>query len=356
MAIKYPFKNLVFQGGGIKTLTYHGALDVLEEHGVLSQIERVAGTSAGATVAMLLSLHLSAQETIQRLRSVEYTKIPSTKTTQLPEWAHFFPFPDGQITWLMQRMDTLTRLYRNYGWYAHDYVYQWLMEVIAQACHGNGRATFKDFRALGFRDLYIPAANLTTHKVTLFCADETPGVAVADAVLMSATLPLFFEALRFDGSQFGQGDYYADGGLVANFPINVFDSPRFATGNRHYVHGVNWETLGCRIYTPPDCLPTHKPITNLLSYMQNLVDTLAMAQDIAFNNSLVDQLRTINISDCCVSVTDFQIRAAEDEPRYMELFESGREATRAYLTQYRLPTDRFYDLKVKFTEFLSQWR
>lgn len=354
--IKYPFKNLVFQGGGIKTLTYHGALQVLEEMDVLPQIERVAGASAGATVALLVSLRFRAQDIIHLLRSVDYSKIPGTHTGQLPEWMRLLPLPEEQISWVMQRMDTLSRLYRNYGWYAHDYVYQWLMELIAQACEGNGHATFQEFRARGFRDLYVPAANLTTHKVTIFSADETPEVAVADAVLMSATLPLFFEALQFDGNTFGQGDYYADGGLVANYPINLFDAPKYATGNRHYVYGVNWETLGCRVYTPAECPPIHKPITNLLSYMQNLVDTLAMAQDIAFSNSLVDQMRTINISDCCVNVTDFHLRAAEDEPKYMELYASGRAATHAYLEQYRLPIDRFYDLKVRFAEFISQWR
>ena len=356
MANKYPFKNLVFQGGGIKTFAYHGAVEVLDEQNILPQIERVAGSSAGATLALLLSFRLSARETVDLLRGVDYAKIPGTKPAQLPDWARRTPLPEEQITGLMQRMDTLTRLYRNYGWYTHDYAYTWLMETIAQYCHGNGRATFQDFRALGFRDLYVPAANLSTHKAVFFCADETPDVAVADAVLMSATLPLFFEALQFDGKQFGQGDYYVDGGLVANFPMQWFDAPKFATGNRHHVYGVNWETLGCRIFSPPDCPPISKPISNLLTYMQNLVETLGMAQNIAFDSSLVDQMRTININDCCTSVTDFHIRAAEDDPKYMELLASGRNAAHAYLEQYRLPTDRFYDLKVKFAEFLAQWR
>ena len=173
---------------------------------------------------------------------------------------------------------------------------------------------------------------------------------------MSATLPLFFEALQFDGTQFGKGDYYADGGLVANFPIHLFDAPKYARGNPHFVHGVNWETLGCRVNSPPDCPPLARPVKNLLTYMQNLVETLAMAQDIAFENSLVDQLRTINIDDRCVGVTDFHIRPSEDDPQYMELIASGRKAAREYLEQYRLPTGRFYDLKVKFAEFIEQRR
>ena len=47
----YPFRNLAFQGGGSKALAYHGAVRVLEDEGVLDGIARVAGTSAGATLA-----------------------------------------------------------------------------------------------------------------------------------------------------------------------------------------------------------------------------------------------------------------------------------------------------------------
>jgi NTE family protein len=355
MSTRFPFKNLAIQGGGIKTFAYHGALEVLDQQHILPQIERVAGTSAGAPLAMLLSFRLSAQETIKLLRTIDYTKIPETNA-HLPEWAHRALLPEDRIAALMQRMDTLTRLYRNYGWYALDYAYNWVMETIAQHCHGNGRATFGEFRKLGYRDLHITAVNLSKHRAVNFCADDTPRVAVADAVLMSATLPLFFEALQFDGTQFGQGDYYADGGLVANFPIHLFDAPIYAKNNPHYVYGINWETLGCRVYSPPDCPSISKRVTNLLTYMQNLVETLARAQDILFENTLVDQLRTINIDDRCVGVTDFHIRPSEDDPQYLDLMESGRGAARKYLEQYHLPTDRFYDLKVKFAEFVAKWR
>ena len=31
MAAKYPFRNLVFKGGGVKAFAYHGVIEVLEE-------------------------------------------------------------------------------------------------------------------------------------------------------------------------------------------------------------------------------------------------------------------------------------------------------------------------------------
>ena len=43
----YHFKNLVFEGGGVKGIAYVGAMEVLDKEGILNNIERVAGTSAG---------------------------------------------------------------------------------------------------------------------------------------------------------------------------------------------------------------------------------------------------------------------------------------------------------------------
>ena len=63
----YHFKNLVFEGGGVKGIAYVGALEVLDKEGILKNIKRVAGTSAGAMVAVLVGLNYTATEKIQHL-------------------------------------------------------------------------------------------------------------------------------------------------------------------------------------------------------------------------------------------------------------------------------------------------
>ncbi len=49
----YQFRNLVFEGGGVKGIAYVGAIKVLEEKGIMPNIVRVGGTSAGAINAVL---------------------------------------------------------------------------------------------------------------------------------------------------------------------------------------------------------------------------------------------------------------------------------------------------------------
>jgi NTE family protein len=354
MIQKYPFKNLVFQGGGVKSFAYHGALRVLDEKKILQQIERVAGTSAGALVALLLSFRLDIEDTIELIKKIDYSKIPVVKKTSDPET----PSPgvniiSRELDRLQGGMDAVNRLFRSYGWYASVNLSQILEDLIGSYCQGNSRATFADFESYGFRELHVIATNISKHQVADFSARTTPDVAVADALLMSASYPLYFEALRFDGSDFGQGDYYVDGGILNNYPLHIFDGPAFAEESRHYMHGVNWETLGCRLFTPRECPDLSRPITGLISYLDHLFDAIVEAQAIPFENSLIDQLRSISISNCCVGTTDVNIKPETSDPKYIELVNAGEAAAREYLEKYKLPTDKLYDLKARFADFLA---
>ena len=67
----YPFRNLVFEGGGVKGIAYSGALAVLEERGILPQIRRVGGASAGTINAALLALGYSLGEIRDILAKLE---------------------------------------------------------------------------------------------------------------------------------------------------------------------------------------------------------------------------------------------------------------------------------------------
>ncbi|MEZ4642529.1 MAG: patatin-like phospholipase family protein [Chloroflexota bacterium] len=341
----YPFKNLAFQGGGVKTLAYQGALYVLEAEGILDQIEHVVGTSAGAVVAMLVSFRLSMDETFTVFNTLDFARVPRLRSVKDLQWQPP-KLVEPQLDRLVANFDGVKRLLYEYGWYAHDHGYTWLHEVIAERCGGNGRATFADFRNCGFRDLHVVVTNISSRRMELFNANNTPDVAVADALLMSQSIPLFFEALQFDGQQFGAGDYYGDGGVLNNFPLHVFDRPEMAGETEWFVNGVNWETLGLRLYTPPDCPGSQRPVTSIISYMANLLEAMVDQQDAVYASNHSDHWRTINISNCCVSLTDFSIHPGADDPKYQKLVASGREAATAFLQNYEPPTpDQLTKLK-----------
>lgn len=353
--MKYPFKNMAFQGGGVKTLAYQGALQVLDEHGVLDQIERVAGTSAGAFVAMLVSFRQPVQETLTLFNTLDFAQIPTLRSSRELHWQPP-KLIEPQIDRLLANIDAVKRLFYRYGWYANERGYTWLQDVIADFCEGNGRATFADFRRLGYRDLHVAVTNISSRQMEVFCADKTPDVAVADALLMSQSIPLFFEAVQFDGKQIGvQGDYYGDGGVLNNFPIHVFDQPRFAVGNEWYVNGINWQTLGLRLYTPRNCPRSQRPINNLVGYMANLMEAMVESQDVLFENNQADRWRTINISNCCVLLTDFSIKPTPDDPKFAKLMAAGCEAAEMFLSDYHPPTpDQMARLRRMLGQFLPR--
>ena len=330
----YPFKNLVFQGGGAKSFAYHGVVHVLEEAGILPHIERVGGSSAGAMFAAILSFRLSAAESIALYNTLDYNKVPGLKTAvRMPSRLINANFGIE----LAHNVDGLNRLLRHYGWYDTDYAYNWLLDIIS-AQIGYGRATFADFQARGFRDLHIVVTNVSQHRLEICSADTTPDTAVADALLLSQSLPLFFAAPQFDGRRLGQGDFYGDGGILSNYPIHLFDAPHYEKGNPYYKNGINWQTLGCRLYTPADCPDAgRRPISNLASYLTNLFETGLEAQGTGYERRPIDQRRTIDVSNCCVSAIDFNIQPGPEDEKYQKLVLAGETAVRDFLQTYTPP-------------------
>jgi len=313
------YRNLVFKGGGVRGIAYLGALEVLDEYRIVENINRVAGTSAGAIAATLVSFRLSIPETRDLFNSLDFTKVPQVETE--PNKRKFLRIPEEESS---------RRFFRDYGWYSSEYFYHWLQGLIASQSGGNPRASFADFRTLGFRDLFIVATNVSRQRAEVFSADHTPEVAVADAVRMSMSIPIFFEALRFDGKRFGEGDYYVDGGLYDNFPAHIFDKTDYAGRGWAFRDGINWETLGLFIFPDKYLHPAEPEIPgNVWEYLTLALSNLYHSHELAsYQTSTVDQHRTIEISDCGISSTDFEITLGDQ--KYQSLYESGKEAVNSF--------------------------
>ena len=68
--IKYNYKNLVLEGGGIWGVAYAGAISVLEQQHILLEIEKIAGTSSGAIAGVMISVGYNATEIDSIMRSL----------------------------------------------------------------------------------------------------------------------------------------------------------------------------------------------------------------------------------------------------------------------------------------------
>ncbi len=335
---EYPFKNLVFRGGGMKGTAYIGVIEELYHMNLIDQIERVAGSSAGAITATLLSFNLGLDETISLLNTLKFQNIPQLKQDYNPKEMEWLPkFIGKEINRLSGDMEGIQRLITKYGWYSSEYFYNWLKTTIASYCEGNPLATFADFKKLGHKELYVVATNISTLSIEVFSAKTTPDIPVANAVRMSMSIPLFFEMQQYDGKQMGQGDYIVDGGVLLNYPIYIFDQEEFAKDNIWHKNGLNWETLGFYLYTNVNIDYEPQPIKNFRDFLEHLIECYDLSMQIAeTDHNPINKRRTVIINTLDVQSTDFEL-SPEDE-KYQLLVSQGKNAFQEFIKNYRHPS------------------
>jgi len=139
------FKNLVFEGGGVKGIAYAGALAVLEQQKIMSDIRRVAGTSAGAISATLVALGADSQ-----------------KVGSIVGGTQFRQFMDDSFGVIRD----VNRLLNDYGWYKGDAFSAWMQKQAYALCQ-NPDVTFAEMAELAAdpgsnrKELYVVGTNLS---------------------------------------------------------------------------------------------------------------------------------------------------------------------------------------------------
>lgn len=316
----HSIKNLVFEGGGILGVAYLGVLDYLDEIKMLPQIEKVVGSSAGAITASLLSLNLPFTELKKIASTLDYKKIPEKDTLEISNINDNFK---SEFEKLFGDFSSIYRLLNNYGWYSTEYLYDWIKKVIASQFDGNKKKppyTFEDFENEDihkdnryFKSLYIVGTNISLKTSVVFSYETTPKMEVAEAVRISMSIPLYFEALKSDEKRnVKKKEYiYADGSIMRNYPINLFD-----------YNGINYETLGVQFKNKTKYSETN----NIVDYIKNLFNALLKVQEDIYNNDVINQKRSININTGGISALDFDI----SEKDYNFLYNQGYEAALDY--------------------------
>jgi NTE family protein len=277
-----PYTNLVLEGGGIRGIAYAGAVKVLEEKNLTRGIDAIAGTSVGALAGTLLAVGYNAEE----MRTLLYNlRIQS--------------FNDGR--WIF--FGGFHRMLNRFGWYRGDAIEAWVENLIKQKT-GTRSLTFLQLHNLHlsdnrYKDLYITATNLTQQKLTVFSWTTYPDMAVSTAVRASISVPLYYNALfldsegkKVDPKKAEAYNVFVDGGVVANYPLSLFDEP-----GRPNIH-----TLGLKLERPEqmeqfkqsrDIAPFR--IHNFNSYVSSMYNIIleGMSRDSSFS---AEAARTVYIS------------------------------------------------------------
>ncbi|WP_249871974.1 patatin-like phospholipase family protein [Oceanobacillus saliphilus] len=291
--------DAVFSGGGVKAFAYLGVLEVLNEQNL--ELERVAGTSAGAIVASLIAAGFELDEIREIINQLDLSEFVDP-----PVLTRILPFSK----WLF--------LYSKLGINKGDKLENWLNMVLAsKKIH-----TFRDIRP-GY--LKVVVSDLSLGKLIVIPDDlervydiQPDYFPVSKAVRMSAGFPFFFMPKKMPG-RYKKKSVMIDGGLLSNFPLWIFDN------------GANIKKrpiLGIKL-TDSDTGVGPRDINNALDMFQALFTTMKQAHDtryIAKN----DKQNILFVPVKPTGAVNFQI----SEKVKAELVESGRVNTEKFLSKW----------------------
>lgn len=221
---------LVFSGGGVRAIAFCGALSALEAASrrvgcePYARLRRVAGTSAGAIVA----LHVAAGADAAALDAA---------------------LSEGQGLALLRPFDaaSVLRLVSECGLDDGDA----LRSLADRALVRNGMhrtTTFAELETATGRCLTVTATRLPEGVPVRFGTETTPDASVSEAVAASMSVPVLFAPRTVGGA------LCCDGGLVDNMPF-AYEARRVPAGRAMGMRLVRGPSV------PPACCTTGAPTT-----------------------------------------------------------------------------------------------
>ena len=147
-----------------------------------------------------------------------------------------------------------------------------------------------------------------------------------DAARASMSIPVFFDPVRFEAKAASVGGVglpagpvtWVDGGLLSNFPVEVFDRADGAP--------ERWPTIGIKLSARVTAMPPGQPVHNVFQELWACLGALLANADRYYVDPSKAS-RTIFVDSGAVKATDFNLTPEMQAT----LFENGQTAARVYL-------------------------
>ncbi|NND38090.1 MAG: hypothetical protein HKO06_00690 [Pseudomonadales bacterium] len=284
-----PKIGLALSGGGVKGGAHIGVLRALEEQGVT--IDYIAGTSIGAVIGGMYAAGLSVDEIEQIIAAIDWDDLLSDATSRRDE-----PI-------LNKRGDY------NYQLKAKPGFNKGGLQLPLGLSQGQKvtqlfRRIFRDVgQVKNFDELAIPlrvvATSLETSERKVFGSGD-----IVNSIKASMSLPAFFAPVEIDG------EYFVDGGVVANLPIDV-------------VRDMGADIVIAVDIT--DALLTHEEISSLLSVTEQLINFMTQS-------NVAKQVATLRAHDLLIKpeVKDIGVL---DFGQSLKSIERGYRAATQYVSE-----------------------
>ena len=355
----------VFEGGGVKGIGHVGALAQIGWSQPSLTIRGYAGASAGAIVAALAAAGYDAAgpdemtpagpqsmktileqmdfaQLLEGLDEVPLSTIQKLKQTfedigqELAERSHGLATSRWlgkafrwnslglriQQLWLANAnlVTAFQQLWDHKGVYGTVKFRHWIDALLKQKTQlqdANGNVTFKSLEVgTNGTILKVVVTDIAGRAPKTYGPVETPSEQIADAVLASMTIPIFFRPFPFGHN------FYVDGGLLSNFPAWLFDeenSARTASGTGAL------PLLGIRLVAPRPTVPPN--ISSTREFMESLLATKMGGGDF-LQTRLIERFVGVNVElPPGLNAWDFNL----DAPTKTSLFNRGTVAAQTSL-------------------------
>lgn len=250
--------DLVFEGGGAKGMVFVGALKEFENRG--HSYDRLLGTSAGAITAALIAAGYTVPEMLDALgekkdnKSVfsEFMSPPSPIPDEVISSGAISSFLDGfDIPYFPNFLEKrVKRSLLSYfggklparhlvsfvelgGWFSADHFVEWLSAkldsgIVSGKKRHFSKMTLEEFYQATGKDLTLCVTDTTWHMMLALNHRTAPACPITWAVRMSMSIPLLWQEVVWQ-KEWGKyrdqeiaGHSIVDGGVLSNFPIELF--------------------------------------------------------------------------------------------------------------------------------------
>jgi predicted patatin/cPLA2 family phospholipase len=203
-------KTLIFSGGGLRCLSFLGSLKYLIKHNHIQEnfkdIKHIITVSGGLLFIIPLLLGFSINFTIELFLRLNYNL--------LLDYQHF----------------SVHNIFTDYGIFSNNFMKQCCHELYKHK-HLPTNFNLQDLYNMTNIKVSSKVVNLNTNKVIFINYKSHPTLSLITLLQMTTCIPIVFKPVIY------KDEYYVDGGLCGNFPLEYNQSDNYIGFN--IIHNKN---------------------------------------------------------------------------------------------------------------------
>lgn len=215
------YKNIVFAGGGTKTIAHLGVIYKLKELNLLTNVESFVGNSIGSIFAFIMAIGID-------IKTI-YSKLHLDNIHQLYDILDLTTFFHYKVQYIFTHLSNF--ILDNGIFNSNNIKFStWIQELLVEY-NLPKNCSFLDLYKIKNKKLTIVGANINTKKPYYFNYINTPTLGIEKTLMISICYPYLYKPIPLLDTDFTNyiipnnlPKYgWVDGGLYDNFPIYIMD-------------------------------------------------------------------------------------------------------------------------------------